>query len=108
MKRLTCVCNGLTALLCCIVTGPVYAQEDVLIVDGEISAGVATPEERPANEEIPAERPTDEPPGNVLPPADWERVQHAVERALAWLAAQQQPDGSFPTLEQGQPGVTSL
>jgi hypothetical protein len=31
-----------------------------------------------------------------------------VDRALAWLATQQRADGSFPTLEIGQPAVTSL
>jgi hypothetical protein len=44
----------------------------------------------------------------VLAAAEWRRVDAAVVRALIWLAAQQQPDGSFPTLERGQPGVTSL
>jgi hypothetical protein len=46
--------------------------------------------------------------GDVLTAAEWRRVDTAVDRALIWLAAQQQPDGSFPTLERGQPGVTSL
>jgi hypothetical protein len=32
----------------------------------------------------------------------------SVEKGLAWLASQQQPDGSFPTMPHGQPGVTSL
>jgi hypothetical protein len=44
----------------------------------------------------------------VLTRQEWERVDAAVARALAWLAAQQQPDGSFPTLDTGQPGVTCL
>lgn len=44
----------------------------------------------------------------VLTPAEWQRVDTAVEQALTWLAAQQKNDGSFPTLDQGQPGVTSL
>ena len=44
----------------------------------------------------------------VLPPAQWKRIDHSVERALQWLASQQQRDGSFPTMSQGQPGVTSL
>jgi hypothetical protein len=50
----------------------------------------------------------DEPPGDVLTQDEWRQVDAAVERALAWLASQQQPDGSFPSLETGQPGVTSL
>jgi squalene cyclase len=44
----------------------------------------------------------------VLTPAEWNRVDAAVQRALKWLAGQQQSDGSFPTLDTGQPGVTSL
>src|SRR5687768_4873430 len=47
-------------------------------------------------------------PANVLSREQWRQVDAAVKRALEWLAAQQQADGSFPTLETGQPGVTSL
>jgi hypothetical protein len=47
-------------------------------------------------------------PANVLSKDEWRRVDAAVKRALEWLAAQQDRDGSFPTLELGQPGVTSL
>jgi hypothetical protein len=47
-------------------------------------------------------------PMDVLSDEDWNRVNIVVERALKWLASQQQPDGSFPTRETGQPGVTSL
>src|SRR4051812_19128807 len=50
----------------------------------------------------------DDAPTNVLSPVEWQRVDNAVERALNWLAAQQQTDGSFPTLPTGQPGITSL
>jgi hypothetical protein len=50
----------------------------------------------------------DDTPSDVLSPDEWQKVDVAVERALAWLASQQQPDGSFPTLQAGQPGVTSL
>jgi hypothetical protein len=44
----------------------------------------------------------------VLSHDEWKRVDGAVNRALSWLASQQQPDGSFPTMPIGQPGVTSL
>lgn len=45
---------------------------------------------------------------DVLTPLQWQALDHSVEEGLAWLASQQQPDGSFPTMPQGQPGVTSL
>jgi hypothetical protein len=44
----------------------------------------------------------------ALSPAKWSDVQNSVDRALAWLVTQQAADGSFPTLDAGQPGVTSL
>jgi hypothetical protein len=44
----------------------------------------------------------------VLSAAQWRQVDAAVARGLEWLASQQQPDGSFITMETGQPGVTSL
>ena len=47
-------------------------------------------------------------PRDVLSADQWKRVDAAVDRALTWLAGQQQPDGSFPTLSHGQPGVTGL
>jgi hypothetical protein len=37
-----------------------------------------------------------------------EQLDMSVSRALAWLATQQREDGSFPTLEMGQPAVTAL
>jgi hypothetical protein len=49
-----------------------------------------------------------DPATRVLTAQEWMRVDAAVARALAWLAAQQQADGSFPTLDTGQPGVTCL
>ncbi len=51
---------------------------------------------------------TDDAPTNVLSDDEWRRVDSAVDRALNWLAARQQKNGGFPTLERGQPGVTSL
>ncbi len=44
----------------------------------------------------------------VLTEAQLESIDISIENALLWLADQQQGDGSFPTLPQGQPGVTSL
>ncbi len=44
----------------------------------------------------------------ILTPAEWGQVDDSVERGLVWLASKQQRNGSFPTLPQGQPGVTSL
>jgi hypothetical protein len=45
---------------------------------------------------------------DALTAAQWKRVDEGVDRGLAWLAAQQQDDGSFPTYETGQPAITSL
>lgn len=45
---------------------------------------------------------------DVLTDAQWIKVNRSVDAGLHWLAAQQRPDGSFPTLDLGQPGVTSL
>jgi hypothetical protein len=50
----------------------------------------------------------DKTPADVLTADQWQRTDAAVNRALEWLAAQQQPDGSFPTVDMGQPGVTGL
>ncbi len=47
-------------------------------------------------------------PSDVLTPEKWLAVDVSIERALAWLAQQQQRDGSFPTLPSGQPAVSSL
>jgi hypothetical protein len=44
----------------------------------------------------------------ALPPQKWKRVEDAVDRALAWLVTQQNPDGSFQSTDPAQPGVTSL
>jgi hypothetical protein len=55
-----------------------------------------------------ARRGGDDTPRNVLSAAEWQRVDAAVDLALGFLAGQQQPDGSFPTMPHGQPGVTSL
>jgi len=51
---------------------------------------------------------TDQTSADVLTADQWQRTDAAVNRALEWLAAQQQPEGSFPTVDMGQPGVTGL
>src|SRR5882672_6865797 len=58
--------------------------------------------------ELAAKRATDDRQSKVLTPDEWRRLDVAIDRALDWLVAQQQPDGSVPTLERGQPGVTGL
>jgi hypothetical protein len=47
-------------------------------------------------------------PRDALSNDEWSRLDESAARALTWLASRQQPDGSFPTYETGQPGVTSL
>ncbi len=45
---------------------------------------------------------------NVLDAATWKQVDTSVQRGLAWLISQQKADGSFETIEVGQPGVTAF
>jgi hypothetical protein len=45
---------------------------------------------------------------SVLSPAKWQEVEKSVDRALLWLSSHQATDGSFLTLPQGQPAVTSF
>ena len=47
-------------------------------------------------------------PSDVLALAQWRRLDAAVDRGLAWMALQQQPDGSFPTRGRTAPAITSL
>lgn len=44
----------------------------------------------------------------IMSDREWGQIDDSVERALSWLAANQQRDGSFPTIPQGQPAVTGL
>lgn len=44
----------------------------------------------------------------LLAPEQWRQLNRAVDRGLRFLAASQRSDGSFPTTDEGQPGVTSL
>ena len=45
---------------------------------------------------------------SALSPAQWKQMENCVDRALAWIASSQAADGSFPSLQPGQPAVTSL
>jgi hypothetical protein len=46
----------------------------------------------------------------ALSPAQWKTVEDCVDHALAWIAREQAPDGSFPALNhpEAQPAITSL
>jgi hypothetical protein len=44
----------------------------------------------------------------LLPAGQWEQLDRSVDRGLSFLSRAQQSDGSFPTMADGQPGVTSL
>jgi hypothetical protein len=79
----------------------------VLMMCGYASAQATRPLAA-ASKDRTAKRDTDDAQSKVLSSNEWRRLDSAIDRALTWLAAQQQPDGSFPTLTQGQPGVTSL
>jgi len=45
---------------------------------------------------------------DILTDDQWREIQQASDRGLQWLADQQRNDGSFPCMDIGQPGVTSL
>jgi hypothetical protein len=74
-----------------------YSQE--IDFDQLMKSGVAGPIAAADSGKAPAE---------VLSPAEWRRVDQSVNSGLSWLAANQQPDGSFPSIDLGQPGVTGL
>lgn len=66
------------------------------------AAGSSASEHQPAS-------PHAEPPNlEAFSKEEWRKIDQSVERALVWIAAQQQADGSFPTRDSGQPAVTSL
>ena len=52
--------------------------------------------------------PRSAPDARVLDKEKWKQVDDSVGRGLIWLATQQQKDGSFKTIDMGQPAITSL
>jgi hypothetical protein len=81
-------------LLLCDSAGQLIAQQ---------AAPAAAPDDKVSSTKETLDNPTD-----VLSSDELQQVDEAVERALAWMVTQQQDDGSFLTLERGQPGVTCL
>jgi hypothetical protein len=69
---------------------------------GVQGADTVTPA-KPASAAVPAKALAD-----ALSPEKWRQVENSVDRGLAWIATQQAPDGSFPTLAIGQPAITSF
>ncbi len=47
-------------------------------------------------------------PSDILSEGKWQEIDRSVDRALRWLASEQNRDGSFPTRENGNPAITSL
>ena len=45
---------------------------------------------------------------SVVTPSQWQAIDNAVDRALVYLASQQAPDGSLPSMEAAKPAVTAL
>lgn len=76
-------------------------------VIGKLVVGVVLSLAAPSHGE-PALKPPIATPADVLTVQQWNRTDDAVDRALVWLAAEQLEDGSFPTMDTGQPGVTGL
>src|SRR6188472_1808649 len=96
---------------------PTFCTNMIAILVGPLLlAGTLAAQQLPPSPEVGTNAPAtkskphkdDGTPSNVLSPSQWRRVDLAVSRALTWLANQQLADGSFPTLDSGQPGVTSL
>ena len=54
------------------------------------------------------QQPVNAPSRDILTEQGWQRVDRSIERGLQYLISQQQTDGSFKTLADGQPGITSL
>lgn len=45
---------------------------------------------------------------DILSPAEWQRLDRTIDDGLRYLSSQQSVDGSFKTIQAGQPAITSL
>ena len=45
---------------------------------------------------------------HVLDKEQWKQLDNSIDRGLEWLISRQKEDGSFESIERGQPGVTAL
>jgi hypothetical protein len=97
MSRHTTVFIGALSLFVLASTIRLSAQE--IGVNSPNSAGAAQRRGKAGSDDTPRA---------VLSAEEWRRVDSSVERGLTFLAAQQQPDGSFPSIPNAQPAVTSL
>ena len=69
----------------------------------------ATGQEKPASKLFHATSAHHNPPDlSVVTPSTWRAIDNSVDRALVYLASQQQPDGSIPTMDVAKPAVTAL
>jgi hypothetical protein len=86
-------------VILCVPTTSVHCQEDRIR---------RIPDASTAEVESATEAKADDSPDDVLPPDEWQRVDAAVDRALRWMVSRQNANGSFPTLDRGQPAVTGF
>ncbi len=75
------------------------------ILTGAVILGGAHPAVAQTSTTVPASR---ESARGGLTPEQCKLVDDSVDRALAWLATRQQPNGAFPSPDAAQPGVTAL
>jgi len=87
----------------------IIASLVLLLGAAELRAQVnGTPSPRQRTPQTVTAAHADDTPREVLSEQEWRQVDKSVDRGLTFLAAQQQPDGSFPSDRTAQPGVTSL
>ena len=73
----------------------------MLLLAGIANVFSAEPPAAPPN-------PENESLASALTPAAWDQVEQSIERALAWLARQQDTDGSFEAPATAQPAATAF